>query len=351
MITYTFRNLLHEPTILCLVGDPINVHAYLRTEGEKKFSDLGYTTRVIIDGYKEKEFEGLGVDVLESGGKVTKAFLLSRGEGDKKEIGWYNEDLALEVCGRRLDITIVKTPHSAQKNQKKKRKRFYPEPPPDMTPGELEMSKSKDQKSPSSRAYDILIVAERILDSGKRHIKGDVSLYKGPFESLIHRHPLPGEWWATHHSIVGAVIKAGKGDGLGMILALSALLATIVASGYSPDWTAYRARGFPSWCNHLDWSKIQVFSDDRDVTWAQIEELFSVSRTQLLTDQSSFNFRVMELRQTRRNQATGVQQREMCLPLIPRQDVRLSMTWQPSKCDDCSRLTMLSSCTRSLVAM
>jgi hypothetical protein len=148
---------------------------------------------------------------------------------------------------------------------------------------------SKKDKTPSSRAYDILIKAERILDCGKRHIKGDVSLYKGPFESFIHRNPVPGEWWATHHSIVGAVIKAGKGDGMGMILALSALLATIIASGYSPDWTAYRARGFPHWCNHLDWSKIQVFSDDRDVTWEQIEELFSVSRTQLLIERSSIH--------------------------------------------------------------
>jgi hypothetical protein len=141
MITYKFRNLLHEPTILCLVDDVISVHAYLRKKTDKKFSDLGYTTRVILQGFEEKEFEGIGIDILQSGGEITKAFLLSRGEGDKKEIGWYNEELALDVCGRRLDISIVKSPHSASKNQKKKRKRFYPEPPPDMTPGELDVKK------------------------------------------------------------------------------------------------------------------------------------------------------------------------------------------------------------------
>lgn len=141
-----------------------------------------------------------------------------------------------------------------------------------------------EKNSPSSRAYDILLSAERFLRGGKRHIKGDVSLYRGPFESLIHRNPLPGEWWATHHSIVGAVIKAGRSDGLGMILALSALLSVLIASNYSPDWNARRERGFPSWCNHFNWSKIQAFSDDRDVTWEQIEDLFSTARTQLLTD-------------------------------------------------------------------
>lgn len=137
MIKYTFTNCTHEPTILCLVDDFVNVHSYIRKEGEKKYDDLGRTTRVIIDGFSSKEFEWLGLDIVELDGKITKAHLLSNGEGDTKKIGWYHEQIALDVSGMRLSITKVTTPHSANKSKTQKRKKFYPEPPPDMTPGEL----------------------------------------------------------------------------------------------------------------------------------------------------------------------------------------------------------------------